>query len=80
MSEENRIGVTISDFAMSQDLKIKAVADSIDYPCIVDRFLQAIREKLMGMGDMVAWLRPMIENAVEKQNIRVKIDFIFVEA
>lgn len=67
MSEEYMLGVTLSDFSVDKDLELAAAIDRIDYPCIVDRFLPMVKEKLLSMGNMIALLRPVIEKASADQ-------------
>jgi len=67
MSQAYEIGVMIDDFTMNPALEIIAVADSVDYLCIVNRFLPMIREKLLSMGGMAAVLRPVIQMASAEQ-------------
>lgn len=67
LSAKNGFGVTIADFVMTPQLEIRVKIGEIDYPCIVERFLPMIKEKLMGMGGAVALLRPVIRNASPDQ-------------
>ena len=48
---------------MNQELALSAQVSSIDYLCVVDRFLPMVREKLLSMGKITALLRPVIQNA-----------------
>lgn len=63
LSQNNGIGVMLSDCSMDADLVIRAEVAYIDYPVIVERFLGVIRERLMSMGGAALLLRPMIQGA-----------------
>lgn len=67
MSKDYKIGVTLSNYAMNQELGLSAIVSEIDYQTIAERFLPEIREKLLNMGGMVAFLRPVIEKASAEQ-------------
>lgn len=62
-SEQHRLGVSVADVAVNRELEIRAVVDRIDYKCIVERFLPKIREKMLNMGVVAAFLRPVIQSA-----------------
>lgn len=64
LSERHGIGVTFADCSVDRELSIVAEVREIDYRCIVDRFLPVIREKLLAMSGMAAFmLRPVIQIA-----------------
>lgn len=67
MSKDYKIGVTLSNYAMNKELGLSAIVSEIDYQTIAERFLPEIREKLLNMGGMVAFLRPVIEKASAEQ-------------
>lgn len=71
LSEDHKIGVTLSDYSVDQRLEFAAVVDKIDYQAIADRFLPEIREKLLNMGGMVSFLHPVIEKASAEQVCRL---------
>ena len=62
-----KIGVTVTDFSVSSDLTVTAQLGRLDYPGLVNRFLPAVRKKLLNMGGPAALLRPMIEKASAEQ-------------
>ena len=57
-------------------MTIAAEVGEIDYITIVDRFLPVIRDKLLGMGGLVAMLRPMIQNASAEQIVGLLDRFV----
>ena len=67
MSKDYKIGVTLSNYAMNQNLELSAIVGEIDYQTIAERFLPEIREKLLNMGGMVSLLKPVIEKASAEQ-------------
>lgn len=67
LAQKNRIGLSVSDFSMNRHLEIVAEVDSIDYPCLVDKFLPLVKKNLLARGGMVTLLRPMIEKASADQ-------------
>ena len=62
-----RIQVTLTDFAIDQELNIIAHLGQLDYPSLVSRFLPAVRRRLLKMGGPAALLRPLIEKASAEQ-------------
>ena len=69
LSMHHNLGLKLADCLIDQDLTIVAEVSEIDYIAIVDRFLPAIRDKLLGMGRLVAMFRPMIQNASAEQTV-----------
>lgn len=67
LSADHKIGVTLADCRVDQDLECIALSDKIDYEILAERFLPEIREKLLGMGGMAGFLRPVIEKASAQQ-------------
>lgn len=67
LSMHHNLGLKLADCLIDQDLNIMAEVSEIDYIAIVDRFLPAIRDKLLSMGGLVAMFRPMIQNASAEQ-------------
>lgn len=67
MSKDYKIGVMLSNYALNQELELAAVVSEIDYQTIAERFLPEIREKLLSMGGMVGFLKPVIEMASAEQ-------------
>lgn len=67
MSKDYKIGVMLSNYALNQELELAAVVSEIDYQAIAERFLPEIREKLLSMGGMVGFLKPVIEKASAEQ-------------
>ena len=62
-----KIGVTVTGFTVDSDLTVTAHLGQLDYPGLVNRFLPAVRKKLLNMGGPAALLRPMIEKASAEQ-------------
>lgn len=69
LSMHHNLGLKLADCLIDQDLTIVAEVSEIDYIAIVDRFLPVIRDKLLGMGRLVAMFRPMIQNASAEQTV-----------
>ena len=67
MSRDYKIGVMLSNYTMNQELELSAIVSEIDYQTIAERFLPEIREKLLSMGGMVSFLKPVIEKASAEQ-------------
>lgn len=67
LSMHHNLGLKLADCLIDQDLNIMAEVSEIDYIAIVDRFLPAIRDKLLSMSGLVAMFRPMIQNASAEQ-------------
>lgn len=57
-------------------MNIVAEVSKIDYIAIVDRFLPVIRDKLLGMGGLVAMFRPMIHNASSEKIVGLLDRFV----
>ena len=62
-----KVGVTLTDLAVEPDLTVMARLGQLDYPYLVNRFLPAIRKKLLNMGGPAVLLRPVIEKASAEQ-------------
>ena len=67
MSKDYKIGVTLSNYAMTQELELAANVSESDYRTSAERFLPEIREKLLNMGGVVGFLKPVIEKASAEQ-------------
>ena len=67
LSAEQKIGVAVSELSVSEELEIAATVGELDYLCLADRFLPAIKEKLLEKGGIVAILAPIIEKASAEQ-------------
>lgn len=66
-SESRRLGVAASDFSMNQVPEFRITISAIDYPCIAERFLPIIRQKLLNTVGGVLVLRAVIEHASAAQ-------------
>ena len=49
-SQNQGLGVSVSDLSVDQNLTVTALVDRIDYACIFDKFLPLVREKLLSLG------------------------------
>lgn len=67
LSMKYNLGLKLADCLIDQDMTIVAEVSEIDYIAIVDRFLPAVRDKLLRMGGLVAMFRPIIQNASAEQ-------------
>lgn len=67
LSDQYKLGLKLVDCSFDRNLNITAEVSEIDYVSIVDRFLPAIRTKLLSLGGLVAMFRPMIQNASAEQ-------------
>jgi len=76
LSMHHNLGLKLADCLIDQDLTIVAEVSEIDYIAIVDRFLPVIRDKLLGMGGLVAMFRPMIQNASAEQIVGLLDRFV----
>ena len=76
LSGQYKLGLQLKDFTVDQNLTIAAEVGEIDYISIVDRFLPVIRDKLLGMGGLVAMFRPMIQNASAEQIVGLLDRFV----
>lgn len=61
------IGIELADYSLNAELELTAEISRIDYRRIVDKFLPAIREKLLDMGAATMLLRPVINAASAEQ-------------
>lgn len=76
MSMHHNLGLKMADCLIDQNLNIMADVSEINYVSIVDRFLPVIRDKLLGMGGLVAMFRPMIQNASAEQIVGLLDRFV----
>ena len=72
----HNLGLKLAECSIDQDMNIVAEVSKIDYIAIVDRFLPVIRDKLLGMGGLVAMFRPMIHNASAEQIVGLLDRFV----
>lgn len=76
LSMHYNLGLKLAECLIDQDMNIVAEVSEIEYTAIVDRFLPAIRDKLLGMGGLVAVFRPMIQNASAEQIVGLLSRFV----
>ena len=76
LSMYHNLGLKLADCLIDQDLTIEAEVSEIDYIAIVDRFLPAIRDKLLRMGGLVVMFRPMIRNSSAEQIVGLLERFV----
>ena len=60
---KHRMGITVSEIILNRQLEITAKVKEIDYPCLVEKYLPEVREKLLELGGMVKLLHPVIRKA-----------------
>lgn len=63
LSLKHQIGVTVGDYLMNPGLEMAVKVAHIDYPCIANLFLTAIRTKLLAMPGLPTWMRPIVRDA-----------------
>ena len=76
LSDQYKLGLKLVDCSFDRNLNITAEVSEIDYVSIVDRFLPAIRTKLLSLGGLVAMFRPMIQNASAEQLVGLLNRFV----
>jgi hypothetical protein len=67
LSDCHKLGLQLADCSVDRNLNIMAKVSRIDYVAVADRFLPAIRSKLLSMGGLVTMFRPLIQSASAEQ-------------
>lgn len=76
LSGHHQLGLSLEDCSIDKELTVTAKVGEIDCICIVNRFLPAIRDKLLGMGGLVAMFRPLIQSASAEQIVGLLERFV----
>lgn len=67
ISADYRVGITLSDYTVDQNLVFTALIEEIDYQTIAEKFLPEIRDYLLSLVSLSGFLKPVVEKASAKQ-------------
>lgn len=67
LSETHQLGIQLSGLQLDPSLSLTAQIGAIDEVVLVNRFLPAVKERLLSMGVISGLLRPMVEQASAEQ-------------
>ena len=73
---QHKLGLKLDDCSFDRNLNITAEVSEIDYISIADRFLPAIRSRLLTMGGLAAVFWPMIQNSSAEQIVGLLNRFV----